>query len=88
MGVKARVTVTLILIALGIFQAVSGIILFLAPKGPRSGRFEVFGVTKYTWNEYHKYVGLIIIVVAVLHFILNWRMFVNELKVFTRSKKS
>jgi len=35
MGVKARarITVTLILIAFGVFQAISGIVLFLAPKG-------------------------------------------------------
>ncbi|AEA47043.1 DUF4405 domain-containing protein [Archaeoglobus veneficus] len=86
MGAKSKVIVTLSLIATGIFQAISGILLFLSPKGPQSGHIVIFGLEKGTWREYHEYVGLAIIAIAVLHFVLNWRMFVNELRVLKRKR--
>ncbi len=68
------------MLIMGVFQAVSGLLLFFAPRGRGSGNVLLFGLTKHTWSDYHKYVGLVIIAVAVLHFILNWRMFVKELR--------
>ena len=88
MGARLRAVVSLCMIALGLFQAVSGLILFFAPHGPHSGNVLLFGLTKRVWRYYHEYVGLVIIAVAVLHFTLNWRMFVKELKALVRLKKT
>jgi|GEM_PF-1364711 uncharacterized iron-regulated membrane protein len=84
MIVRTRAVVTLCLLALGIFQAISGVVLFLAPKGYRSGKAVLLGLEKSIWSDYHSYIGLILIAVVILHLTLNWRMFVNELKVLRR----
>jgi hypothetical protein len=88
MGARLRAIVSLCMIALGLFQAISGLVLFFTQHGPRSGSMLLFGLTKRVLIYYHEYVGLMIIAVAVLHFTLNWRMFVKELKALVRLKKS
>lgn len=84
MGARLRAVVSLCMLAMGIFQAVSGLILFFAPRGRSSGNVLIFGLTKHMWSDYHKYVGLVIIAVAVLHFTLNWKLFLKELKALFR----
>ncbi len=88
MGARLRAVVSSCMIVLGLFQAISGLILLFAPHGQGSGNLLIFGLTKHMWSDYHKYVGLLIIAVAVLHFTLNWRMFVKELKSLVRSKRT
>ncbi len=88
MGVRLKAIVSMSMFFLGIFQAVSGLILFLSPKGRGAGNLLIFGLPKHTWSDYHTYVGFAIIAVAILHFSLNWRMFVNELKVLVGARRS
>ncbi len=86
MGLRSKVVVTVSLIVLGLFQAISGVILYFSPKGRWSGDLLVFGLTKHTWSEYHAYVGFLLIAVAVVHLSLNWRWFMGELKVLFRRR--
>ncbi len=86
MGVRVKALVSTAMLLLGAFQAVSGLILFLSPKGRGAGNLLILGLPKHTWVSYHTYAGFAIIAVAVLHFSLNWRMFLNELRVLGRKR--
>jgi cytochrome b561 len=77
---KVRAVVVLTLLTTGLFQAVSGLILYTAPKGREAGDITLYGFEKHLWKEYHFYIGILIICLVVLHLILNWKMFKNELK--------
>ncbi|WP_456328164.1 DUF4405 domain-containing protein [Archaeoglobus sp.] len=80
MGAKTRALIVLVLMALGLFQLVSGLILFFMPSGHGYRKFLVCGLVRHVWREYHLYVGLVITVVVVVHFILNWKIFKHEIK--------
>ncbi len=86
MGLGSKVIVTVSLIVLGIFQAISGIVLYFAPKGRWSSEHVILGLTKHTWSEYHTYVGFLLIGLAIIHLYLNWRWFMGELKVLLRKR--
>ncbi|ADB57884.1 DUF4405 domain-containing protein [Archaeoglobus profundus] len=80
MGAKTRATIVFVLIALGLFQLISGLILYFTPGRHGYREVLVYGLEKHLWKEYHLYVGLIITAVAIIHFILNWKMFKHEIK--------
>ncbi len=51
MGVRLRAVVSLCMLIMGVFQAVSGLLLFFAPRGRGSGNVLLFGLTKHTWSD-------------------------------------
>lgn len=75
-----KVVVDCCLFVLATFQAVTGVILYIAPRGRGSGSWTFLGVDKHTWGDWHTYAGFIIIGLVVIHLILNWRVFVCQLK--------
>ncbi len=77
---RTRAIVALALLIAGLFQAASGLILYTAPKGRGAGDIALYGLEKSLWKEYHFYIGILIVCLAVVHLILNWKMFKNELK--------
>jgi hypothetical protein len=61
----------------GILAALSGIyFLFLPSGGYEGGRNPMYGITilfsRHTWEDLHTWGGLLMIVVAVVHFSLHW----------------
>ena len=81
---RIRAIVTLTLLVSGVFQAISGLILYFAPRGRGIGDVFLYGFAKHVWKDLHFYVGILIVAVAVLHLTLNWKMFKNELKALFR----
>ncbi len=79
---ELRAVVSTLMILLGIFQAFSGILLYFSPHGRFAGEHVVLFLPKNYWASYHTYVGFALIPLAILHFSLNWKMYVNELKNF------
>ena len=54
--------------------AVSGVLLWLAPHGPRSGyRVLLLDLTKREWGELHTWFSFIAIAITVAHLIIDWR---------------
>ncbi len=84
MGAKTKVPVVLALIVLGVFQFISGLVLYLAPHGRRTGELFVFGMAKRDWTFYHTWVGFVLVALVLLHLALNWKYFMGELRVFRR----
>lgn len=70
---KIRAVVALGLLIFWIISSFSGIILYFAADGPRSGQTLLFlGLQKRDWVEIHSWTGLIAIMTALLHVILEW----------------
>jgi len=62
----------------GLVAALSGIYFLFAPSGGyQGGRNPMYGVTilfsRHTWEDLHAWGGVLMIVVAVVHFIIHWR---------------
>ncbi|KPL24112.1 MAG: hypothetical protein AMJ93_03085 [Anaerolineae bacterium SM23_84] len=61
----------------GVLAALSGIyFLFLPSGGYQGGRNPTYGITilfsRHTWEDLHTWGGLLMIMVAVVHFSLHW----------------
>jgi hypothetical protein len=78
--VKVNYFVDLLLVISGLISIVSGVIMFFAPSGPGSSLFTFLGVTKHSWGEWHKWSGMTMAVLVILHFILHWKWFIAMTK--------
>ena len=62
----------------GLVAALSGIYFLFVPSGGyQGGRNPTYGVTilfsRHTWDDLHAWGGVLMIVVAVVHFAIHWR---------------
>ena len=61
----------------GLVAALSGIYFLFIPGGYQGGRNPWYGVTilfsRHTWEDLHTWGGVLMIVVAVVHFAIHWR---------------
>lgn len=76
-----RIVLFYLMVLSGLVIAFTGILLYLWPHGPRSGRIEIFGFTKDVWRSIHTYTAIFGVIVILLHLIENRRcvkMYVRE----------
>ncbi|GEM_PF-1259572 len=72
--VYARAVVAIVLLVTWFLVAVSGVILWLAPEGPRSGRVPLlFDMTKSSWKEVHLWIAAVTLVITLVHIIVDWK---------------
>jgi len=62
----------------GLVAALSGVYFLFVPSGGyQGGRNPMYGVTilfsRHTWDDLHTWGGVLMIVVAVVHFAIHWR---------------
>jgi len=73
--IYTRAVVAILLIATIIVSTISGILVWLAPSGQRSGQqLLLFNLTKSEWNEIHFWVSIAFIAVAIIHIIVDWKV--------------
>lgn len=67
---------------------VSSIILYIAPPGRFTNwnNWEILGISKAGWQAQHTVVGYLFIIAAVVHLVLNWKIFLSYIR--GRVKKS
>ncbi len=71
----------ILLFLLGLFQAVSGFVMWLAlPRGGEGGGrgagadgATFWALSHDTWEDLHDWVAVALLVVVILHIILNWK---------------
>ena len=69
-----RAVIAVAMIVVWSLVTISGILLWLAPHGPRSGyRSLLFDFTKKEWGELHLYFSLAAIALTVAHLVIDWR---------------
>ena len=72
--IYARAVVALLLITAWGLVTLSGLVLWLAPTGPRSGRQSLLlGLTKSEWSDVHFWIAVAAFVVTVVHIIIDWK---------------
>jgi hypothetical protein len=54
----------------------TGVMLYVAPTGRRSGWNELlFGLTKHVWADVHWWASIAAVVVTIVHVTIDWRTF-------------
>ncbi len=70
----ARAVVAIMLIVSWVALWLSGLVLWLAPSGPRSGRLPLlFELTKTEWRDIHLWIALAATIITVIHVIIDWK---------------
>jgi len=78
-----------ILFFLGLFQAVSGFIMWLAlphSGGGRGGGDTFWSLARDTWRDLHDWVAVALLVIIIIHLILHWKWIVYMTKSYFREK--
>ncbi len=72
--VYSRAVVAIMLITVWIVVGLTGLLLWLAPSGQRSGQqLLLFDLTKSEWGDVHFWVAVATLVVTVVHIIIDWK---------------
>jgi len=72
--VYARAVVAIMLITSWSLLSLTGLLLWLAPIGRRSGQIELlFGLTKHEWGDVHLWLAVATVVVTLVHTIIDWK---------------
>ncbi len=86
LSLKARAITSSLLIFLIIVVTFSGIGLHLAPAGRIARDFEwnFLGIDKEMLENLHTVSGFAMSIVVALHLVLNYKMYINEVKLLFR----
>jgi hypothetical protein len=72
--IYARTVIAVIMLIVWLLVAVSGVVLWLAPEGQRSGRIPLLlDMTKTGWKEVHLWLVVIMVVITIIHVIIDWK---------------
>jgi hypothetical protein len=77
-----------VLLLTGLFEAVSGFVLWFAlPSGGgrRGLELSFLGLTRHTWIDLHDWVAIALTAVVIIHFIIHWKWVARMIEqVFTQ----
>lgn len=86
--IYARAVTAILLIITWALIVLSGIILYLAPSGFRSGKQELWlGLTKSTWDDIHFWIGVATVAVTVIHMIIDWKALRGVIRYLTSAHR-
>ncbi len=77
---KIRLVVDTVLIAVFVILTLSGFVLYIAPSGPGSKYWSFLGINKYKWGMLHTQIGFVFILLVLIHFWLNRKLFIGLIK--------
>jgi hypothetical protein len=73
---STRAVIGITLVAVWAAATLTGVLLYVAPDGRRSGSAELlFGLTKSSWGDVHWWVSLAAVAVTVVHLVVDWKTF-------------
>ena len=91
--VKTYFTLAVSMALLGLAEAISGFVLWLAfPSGGGGGRgwgggggeLTFWAISKHTWIDIHDWVAVALTVLVIIHVILHWKWIVRMVKSLLR----
>jgi membrane protease YdiL (CAAX protease family) len=86
--IYARAITAILLIVTWALITLSGVLLYLAPSGFRSGRAVLFlGLSKSAWDDIHFWIGVITVVVIILHIIIDWKALRGVIRYLTSTHR-
>lgn len=79
---RGRPFVSVLVALSALIISVSGIILYIAPKGrvAHATNWTLFFLDKDGWGAIHTIFSYVFLVVAIIHLVFNWKVFVSYLK--------
>ena len=87
--VYARAVVAIMLIIAWSLVSLTGLLLWLAPSGQRSGQIELlFGLTKSEWGNVHFWIAAATVLVTLVHIIIDWRALRGVIRYLTSVHRS
>lgn len=81
--IKIKAVLTTVILGLFIVVGFSGIGLFFAPNGreARLLNWTFLGFSRSSLETLHEIPGIILIVLLVIHFLFNLKLYINEIKI-------
>jgi Domain of unknown function (DUF4405) len=70
---RIRALIALALIVLWGIAALTGLLLYVAPHGPRSGQLVLLLLTRAQWGDLHFWSSIAASVVTVIHIAIDWK---------------
>ncbi len=87
--IYSRAVVAIIMIAAWSILSLTGLLLWMAPSGQRSGQMELlFNLTKSEWGDVHFWIAIATIVITILHMIIDWRALRGVIRYLTSAHRS
>jgi hypothetical protein len=81
MRLYSRAIIAIMLVTVWGLVAISGLVLYLAPSGQRSGRqLLLLGLTKTEWSNAHFWIAVATFLITVIHIIIDWKAFIGVLR--------
>jgi hypothetical protein len=81
MRLKIRGLISLGLLIFWLLSALSGLVLYFAPGGQRSGRINLlFDLSKHQWSDIHTWASFIALAITITHAITEWKIFIAVTK--------
>lgn len=86
---KTKYIIDLITFISFIITIITGLaIKFFMPSGIRQAGQQIFlGITRHSWIEIHDWAGIIMIIFALIHVIMYWKMFTCMTKNFFKKNE-
>ncbi len=80
--VRMRKVVSILLLYSLIILLISGIVLYIAPRGRYANwnNWTLMELSKTQWEDVHTIVGYLMVLLSVIHIYLNWKPMINYLK--------
>ena len=88
--IKARYLVDLVTLVSFVVTAVTGVIIFIflpPSEGNRGVHNDFLGWGRHDWGAVHDWAGIIMIIFALLHVILYWKIFAAMAKNFFKKSE-
>ena len=86
--IYTRAVVAIMLIITWRLMALTGLLLWLAPSGPRSGRqLLLLGLTKEGWGDIHFWIAVATLVVTLAHIIIDWKALRGVIRYLTSAHR-
>ena len=71
-----RATIGITLLVVWSAALLTGILLYVAPEGRRSGQADLlFGISKSDWGQIHWWVSLVAVGVTIVNLAVDWKTF-------------
>ncbi len=86
MLVKIKAIVVMLLLIFGTSTVITGIGLIKTPRGRaiRDFGWTFFGMTRWDLEYYHTISGVFFTILCIIHLLLNWRVFLNEIRLLVK----
>jgi hypothetical protein len=87
--IYSRAVVAIILITAWSILSLTGLLLWLAPSGQRSGQMELlFNLTKSEWGDVHFWIAVATLVITIIHIIIDWRALRGVIRYLTSTHRN